>query len=123
MLQIPHNLILTYEEFQLALKHLFVKEQPHAARVLLDNSIEPKKAHLSYHSRLRPLLPPQFSETTATKDIFTEKAETQQQQLNLLTDNEKVPVDCDKTDLIEEKMDRRTESILEQLQVLEEKKL
>ena len=120
MLQVPHNLILTYEEFQLLLKHLYKEEQPHASRVLLDDSNKPKNAHLPYHSRLRPLLPPQFSETTATKDLFTEKAETQQQ---LLTDNEKVPVDCDEIELIEEKMDRRTESILGELQVLEDKKL
>ena len=100
-------------------QHLYVKEQPHAARVLHDNNIEHKNAQLSYLNRLRPQLPPQTSKTTATKETFTENVDPQQEQLKLLTDDE----EHYEVEILEEKHDRRTESILGQLQVLEDKKI
>ena len=110
---------MTAEDFVLIPKHLYVKEQPHAARVLHDNNIEHKNAQLSYLNRLRPQLPPQTSKTTATKEIFTENVDPQQGQLKLLTDDK----ERYKVEILEEKHDRRTESILGQLQVLEDKKI
>ena len=61
---------MTAEEFILIPKHLYVNEQPHAARVLHDNTIN----YISYLNRLRQQLPPQTSKTTATKETFTENA-------------------------------------------------
>ena len=122
LLQVPHNLIKTAEEIILIPKHLFVKEQPHTARVLHDNTIEHQNAQLSYLSRLRSQLPPQTSKTTATKEPFTENVEPQKEHLKLLTDNEEKPVERDKHEILEEKHDRQTESSLGQLQVLEDKK-
>ena len=114
--------MMSAEEFILIPKHLYVKEQPHAARVLHDNNIKHKNAQLSYLNRLRPQLPPQASKTTATKETFTENVEPQQEQLKLLTDDEKVPVERDKDEILEDKLDRQTETILGQLQVLDDKK-
>ena len=115
--------MMTAEELILIPKHLYVKEQPHAARVLHDNNIKQKNAQLSYLNRLRPRLPPQTNKTTSkTKETFTENVEPQQEQLKLLTDDEEVPVERDKDEKLEEKHNRQTESILGQLQVLEDKK-
>ena len=108
--------MMTAEEFILIPKHLYV------ARVLHDNNIKHKNAQLSYPNRLRSQLPPQTSKTTATKETFTEKIEPQQEQLKLLTDNEEVPVERDKDEILKEKHNRQTESVLGQLQVLEDKK-
>ena len=114
---------MTAEEFVLIPKHLYIKEQPHAARVLHNNAIKDKNAQLSYLNRLRPQLPPQTSKTTATKGTFTENAaEPQQEQLELLTDDEEVKVERDKDEILEEKNECQTESNLGQLQVLEGKK-
>ena len=56
------------EEFVLIPKHVYVREQPHAAHVLLDNSIEHKKPQLSYLNRMRPQLPLKQSDaSTDTK--------------------------------------------------------
>ena len=52
------------EEFVLIPKHVYVREQPHAAHVLLDNSIEQKKPQLSYLNRMRPQLPPKQSDAS-----------------------------------------------------------
>ena len=114
--------MMTAEEFILIPKHLYVKEQPHAARVLHDNNNKHKNAQLSYLNRLRPQLPPQTSKTTATKETFTDNVEPQQEQLKLLTDNEEVPVERVKDEILEEKHNRQFKSILGQLQVLEDKK-
>ena len=114
--------MMTAEEFILIPKHLYVKEQPHAAHVLHDNNIKHKNAQLSYLNRLRPQLPPQTSKTIATKETFTDNVEPQQEQLKLLTDDEEVPVERVKDKILEEKHNRQTESILGQLQVLVDKK-
>ena len=112
---------MTDKEFILIPKHLYVKEQPHAARVLHDNTIKHKNAQISYLNLLRPQLPPQTSKTTATKETFTENtAEPKQEQLELLTDDEEEKVERDKDEILEEKNDSQAESILGQLQVLEE---
>ena len=124
LFQVPHNLIMTAEEFILIPKHLYVKEQPDAARVLHDNNIKHKNAQLSYLHRLRPQLPPQTSKTTATKETFTENAaEPQQDQLELLTDDEEVKDERDKDKILDEKKECETESILGHLQVFDGKKL
>ena len=81
-----------------------------------------KNAQLSYLNRLRPQLPPQTSKTTATKETFTENAEPQQKQLDLITEDEEVPLERDEGEILEEKNDSQTESILRQLQILEDKK-
>ena len=114
--------MMTAEEFILIPKHLYVKEQPHAARVHHDSNNKHKNAQLSYLNRLRPQLPPQTSKTTATKETFTDNVEPQQEQLKQLTDDEEVPVERVKDEILEEKHNRQTESILGQLQVLEDKK-
>ena len=112
---------MTDKEFILIPKHLYVKEQPHAARVLPDNTIKQKNAQISYLNLLRPQLPPQTSKTTATKETFTKNtAEPKQEQLVLLTDDEEEKVERDKDEILEEKNDSQAESILGQLQVLEE---
>ena len=104
---------MTAEEFILIPKHLYVEEQPHAARLLHDNSIKHKNAQLSYLNPLRPQLPPQTSETTAKKETVTENAEPQQEQLELLTDDGEVTVERDKDEISEEKNDKQTENILQ----------
>ena len=43
------------EEFVLIPKHMYIRDQTHAAQILLDNSIKHKKQQLSYLNRLRPL--------------------------------------------------------------------
>ena len=45
------------EEFVLIPKHTYIREQPHASQVLLNNSIKHKKPQLSYLNRMRPLIP------------------------------------------------------------------
>ena len=52
------------EEFVLNSKHVYVREQPLAAHVLLDNSIEHKKPQLSYLNQMRPQLPPKQSDAS-----------------------------------------------------------
>ena len=99
---------MTAEEFILILKPLYVREQPHVARVLHERSNKHNHAQLSYP---KPLLPPQTSKTTATTETFTEKAEPPQEQFKLLTDDEKEPVECDKDEKSEEKNDIQTKSI------------
>ena len=112
LLQVPHNLIMTAEEFILIPKHLYVKEHPHAARVLHNDNIQHKNAQLSCLNRLSPQLPPQTSKTTATKELLTENAaEPQQDQLELLTENEELKVERDKDEILEEKNDSQTKSI------------
>ena len=93
---------MTAEKFILNPKHLYVEEQPHAARLLHDNSIK-HNAQLSYLHPLRPQLSPQTSETTAKKETVTENAEPQQEQLELLTDDGEVTVERDKDEVSEEK--------------------
>ena len=93
---------MTAEDFILIPRHLSVNEQPHAARVLHDKSIKHKNAQLSYHNQRRPQLPPQIGKTTATKETFTENAEPQQEQLELLTDDEEVPFNRDKEELLKD---------------------
>ena len=46
---------MTAQEFVLIPKHIYIREQPHAAQILLDNSIKHEKPQLSYLNRLRPL--------------------------------------------------------------------
>ena len=70
---------------------------------------------------LDPILPPQTSKTTAAKEKINERAEPQQDQPKLITDDKKEPVKGDKDETLEEKNDSQTESNLGQLQVLEEK--
>ena len=50
---------MTAEELILIPKHLNVKEQPHAARVFHDDTIEHKNGQIFYLNRLRPQLAPQ----------------------------------------------------------------
>ena len=121
MLQVFDKLTITAEESISIPKHLYIKEQPQAARVVHDISIKHKNAQLSYLNRLRPKLPPQTSKNTATKETFSENIEPQQEQLKLLTADEEGPVEPDKGEILEEKHDRQTGSVLGQLQVLEDK--
>ena len=55
------------EEFVLIPKHMYIRDQPHAAHILLDNSIKHKKPQLSYLNRLRPLN--ESARTTTTSAI------------------------------------------------------
>ena len=57
------------EEFVLIPKHMYIRDQPHAAHILLDNSIKHKKPQLSYLNRLRPLN--ESARTTTTSAIDT----------------------------------------------------
>ena len=57
------------EEFVLIPKHMYIRDQPHAAHILLDNSIKHKKPQLSYLNRLRPLN--ESAKTTTTSAIDT----------------------------------------------------
>ena len=57
------------EEFVLIPKHMYIRDQPHAAHILLDNSIKHKKPQLSYLNRLRPLN--ESARTTTTSAIVS----------------------------------------------------
>ncbi|XP_063713691.1 protein DEK-like [Symsagittifera roscoffensis] len=59
------------EEFVLIPKHMYIRDQPHAAHILLDNSIKHKKPQLSYLNRLRPL---NESARTTTTSAFDKSA-------------------------------------------------
>ena len=57
------------EEFVLIPKHMYIRDQPHAAHILLDNSIKHKKPQLSCLNRLRPLN--ESARTTTTSAIVS----------------------------------------------------
>ena len=84
---------MTAQEFDLIPKHIYIREQPHAAENLHDNSIKHKKPHLSYLNRLRPLKatttanPPVIS--TPETLINATADNNQQEQVLLLTEDER----------------------------------
>ena len=55
LLQVFDSIEKAAEEFVLISKHMYIRDQPHAAHILLENSIKHKKPPLSYWNRLRPL--------------------------------------------------------------------
>ena len=55
LLQVFDCIEMAADEFVLIPKHMYIRDQPHAAQLLLDNSIKHKKPQLSYLNRLRPL--------------------------------------------------------------------
>ena len=55
LLQVFDCIEMAAEEFVLNPKHVYIRDQPPAAQILLDNSIKHKKPQLSYLNRLRPL--------------------------------------------------------------------
>ena len=83
---------MTAHELVLIPKHIYIREQPHAAQSLLDNSINYKKPQLSYLNRLGPLkatittnppvMPTPETLINATAD------NNQQEQALLLTEDE-----------------------------------
>ena len=83
---------MTAQEIVLIPKHIYIREQPRAAQILLDNSIKHKKPQLSYLNRLRPL-----KATTTTNHPVIPTHETlinatadnsQQEQALLFTEDE-----------------------------------
>ena len=83
---------MTLKELLLIPKHIFIREQPHPAQVLLDNSIKHKKPQLSCLNRLRPL-----NATTNPSVILTPETlinaiaeNNQQEQALLLIEDERI---------------------------------
>ena len=123
------------EEFVLISKHMYMRDQPHAAHILLENSIKHKKPPLSYWNRLRPLNA--SARTTATTSAIdttvipqtpeppiVAKAENNpQKQALLLTEDD----DDDEGNQMEKNTELSealsTERILLQLQLRDEHKL
>ena len=66
MLQVFDCIEKTTDEFNLVSKHTYIREQPHAAQILLDKSIKHKKPQLSYLDRLRSLNESARTTTTTT---------------------------------------------------------
>ena len=113
---------MTTQEFVLILKHIYIREQPHAAQILLDNSIKHKKPQLSYLNRLRPLK----ATTTNTpvmptpETLINARADNnQQEQALLLTDD----VENELETSTEPNNALSTERITLKLQLMDENKL
>ena len=134
---------MTAEEFVLIPKHMYIRDQPHAAQILLDNSIKHKKPQLSYLNRLRPLNESARTITTSAIDTpavipptleppIVAKAENNpQKQALLLTsqddDDDGDDDDDDESNEMEKSVELSealsTEHILLQLQLIDEHKL
>ena len=131
------------EEFVLIPKHMYIRDQPHAAHILLDNSIKHKKPQLSYLNRLRPLNESATSTTTSAIDTpavipptpeppIVAKAENnpQKQALPLTSQDDDDDGDGDDDDDEGNEMEKSvelsealsTERILLQLQLMDEHK-
>ena len=131
------------EEFVLIPKHMYIRDQPHAAHILLDNSIKHKKQQLSYLNRLRPLNESATSTTTSAIDTpavipptpeppIVAKAENnpQKQALPLTSQDDDDDGDGDDDDDEGNEMEKSvelsealsTERILLQLQLMDEHK-
>ena len=55
LLQVFDSIEMAAEKIVLIPKHMYIRDQPHAAQILLDNSIKHKKPQLSYLNRMWPL--------------------------------------------------------------------
>ena len=126
------------EEFVLIPKHMYIRNQPHAAQILLDNSIKHKKPQLSYLSCLRPLnesartkisaidttavIPP-----TLEPPIVLKAENNPQKQALLLTSQDDDDVDDDEGNELQKNAELiealSTESILLQLLLMDEYKI
>ena len=53
LLQVFDSIEMAAEEFVLVPKHMYIRDQPHAAQILLNNSITHKKVQTSFLNRLR----------------------------------------------------------------------
>ena len=116
------------EEFVLIPKHVYVREQPHAAHVLLDNSIEHKKPQLSYLNRMRPQLPPKQSDaSTDTIPIPVTVAPEDHRQPTTTTTTLMTEDEGDGTNVGSDEstdaMDAVERRILGQLEIMDVKKL
>ena len=123
MLQTSNCIKLTAHEFVLIPKQFYIREQTHAAQILLDNSIKHKKPHLSYLNRLRPL---QATRTTnppviPSRETFIKATadNNQQKQALLLTEDEGNELETS-TELNDASS---TEPITFQLQIMDKNKL
>ena len=114
---------MTAQEFVLIPKHIYIREQPHAARLLHDNSIKYKKPQLSYVNRVSPL-----KATTTTNPPVISSPETlinatadnnRQEQALLLTEDEgnELETSTEPNDTLS------TKRITLQLQLMDKKKL
>ena len=82
---------MTAQEFVLIPKHIYIREQSHAAQVLIDISINYKKPQLLYSNRLRPLKATTINLPvipTPETLINTTTDNNQQEQALLLTEDE-----------------------------------
>ena len=70
LLQLFDSIEMAAEEIVQIPKCMYIRDQPHAAKILLDNSIKHKKPQLSYLNRLRPLTESART-TTTTSSIDT----------------------------------------------------
>ena len=86
---------MTAEAFFLHPKHLYDKEQPQAAHIFMIKLSNLESSTVLPQPAQTPL-PPQTKMTSATEEAITKTAEPQQEHLNVLTDNEKKPVECNK---------------------------
>ena len=117
------------EVFVLIPKHVYVREQPQAAHVLLDNSIEHKKPQLSYLIRMRPQLSPKQSDaSTDTIPIPVTVAPEDHRQpttkttTTLMTEDEGDGTNVG-SDESTDAMDAVEKRILGQLEIMDVKKL
>ena len=114
---------MTAQEFVLIPKHIYTREQPHAAQILLENSIKHKKPQLSYLNRLRP--------PKATTTINPPVIPTPETFINATTDNNQqeqaLPLTEDEGKELETSTEPNeassTERITLQLQLMDENKL
>ena len=118
------------EEFVLIPKHVYVREQPHAAYILLDNSIEHKKPQLSYLNQMRPQLPPKQSDAstdTIPKPVTVAPEDHRQPTTTTTTTTLMTEDEGDGTNVGSDEstdaMDAVEKRILGQLEIMDVKKL
>ena len=115
------------EKLVLISKHMYIKDQPHAAQTLLDNSINHKRPQLSYLNRLKPLN--ESTTTTSASDtpvispthespIVARSKNNPQKQALLLTEDDDEGNEMEKNDELSEAL--FTDSILLQLELTDE---
>ena len=131
LLQVFDSIEMAAEEFVQIPKHMCIRDQPHAAKVLLVNSIKHKKPQLSYLNRLSlnestrtaatttpatPVIP-----RTPESPIVTKAETNPQNQALLLTEDDdegnEMEINAELSDALS------TERILLQLQLMDEHKL
>ena len=123
LLQVFDSIKMTAQEFVLIPKQVYIREQPHAAPFLLDNSIKRKKTQLSYLNRLRPLNattttnPPVIPTPETLINVTAENNKQEQALLHTEDEGNEQETSVKLNDTLS------TERIMLQLQLMDENKL